>query len=115
MTLIQESAPQDATSRPNGSAAAAILAAGIGSMALAILTIAADHSPALKALLTFYKPTGPLSGVTTTAVVAWVLAWFILDRLWFRRDVSLRNVNIVSIVLLVLSLLATFPPIGDLF
>ena len=115
MTLIQESAPQDATSRPNGSAAAAILAAGIGSMALAILTIAADHSAGLKALFTFYKPTGPLSGVTTTAVAAWVLAWFIFDRLWFRRDVSLRNVNIVSIVLLVLSLLATFLPIGDLF
>jgi hypothetical protein len=115
MTLIQESAPQYATSRPNGSAAAAILAAGIGSMALAILTIAADHSAGLKALFTFYKPTGPLSGVTTTAVAAWVLAWFIFDRLWFRRDVSLRNVNIVSIVLLVLSLLATFPPIRDLF
>ena len=115
MTSLQESTPQHPTSRPNGSAAAAILAAGIGSILLTILTIAADHSAGLKALFTFYKPTGPLSGVTTTAVVAWVLAWFILDRLWFRRDVSLRKVNIVSIVLLVLSLLATFPPIGDMF
>jgi hypothetical protein len=115
MTLIQESTPQDPTLRPNGSAAAAILAAGIGSIILAILTIAADHSAGLKTLFVFYRPTGPLSGVTTVAVVAWILAWLILDRLWFRRDVSLRMVNIVSIVLLVLSLLATFPPIGDLF
>jgi len=115
MTSLQESTPQHPTSRPNGSAAAAILAAGIGSILLTILTIAADHSAGLKTLLSFYRPTGPLSGVTTTAVIAWVVAWIILDRLWFRRDVSLRKISIVSIALLILSLLGTFPPIGDLF
>jgi hypothetical protein len=115
MTLPLGLIQQDPPLRPNGSAAAAILAAGIGSFVLAILTIAADHSEGLRAMLTFYKLTGPLSGVTTTAVSIWILVWLILDRSWFRRELSLRKINFASITLLVLSLLATFPPIGDLF
>jgi hypothetical protein len=115
MTLPRELIQQDPPLRPNGSAAAAILAAGIGSISLAIITIAADQSAGLKVLLTFYKPTGPLSGVTTTAIAVWFLTWFILDWLWHRRNLPLRKINIASITLLVLSLLATFPPIGDLF
>ena len=115
MTLPQESTSQDPTLRPNGSAAAAILAAGIGSISMAIITIAADKLAGFKTVFTFYKPTGPLSGVTTTALAIWILTWFILDRLWSRRELSLRTINIASITLLVLSLLGTFPPIGDLF
>jgi hypothetical protein len=43
----------------NGSGAAAILSAGIGSFALAILTFAGDKSANVKSMLIFYKPTGP--------------------------------------------------------
>ncbi|MDR3734844.1 MAG: hypothetical protein P4L10_04820, partial [Acidobacteriaceae bacterium] len=50
---------------PNGPGAAAILAAGIGSFAVAVLTVAADKSALVKNLLAIYKPTGALSGVTT--------------------------------------------------
>ena len=63
----------------NGSGAAAILAAGIGSFMLALLAIAADNSASLKSLLDFYKPSGPLSGVTTSAVLVWLIAWGILN------------------------------------
>ena len=115
MTLPKELIQQDPPLHPNGPAAAAILAAGIGSISLAIITIAADQSAGLKTLLTFYKPTGPLSGVTTTALGVWVLTWLILDRLWHRLELPLRKINIASIALLFLSFLGTFPPIGDLF
>jgi hypothetical protein len=115
MTLSRELIEQDPPLRPNGSAAAAILAAGIGSISLAVITIAGDRSAGVKALLTFYRPTGPLSGVTTTALGVWILTWLILDRLWHRRELPLLKINIASIALLFLSFLGTFPPIGDLF
>jgi hypothetical protein len=101
--------------RPNGPAAAAVLAAGVGSFTLGILTIATSHSEAMKTSLAFYKPTGPLSGVTTVAIGLWLALWILLDRLWFRRNLQPRTITIVSIALVGLSVLATFPPIGDLF
>lgn len=100
---------------PNGAGAAALLAAGIGSFALAVLAVAADHITALKAWMIFYKPTGPLSGVTTSAIVIWLFAWAILHARWKRRAVALGPIMTASLVLLALSLLLTFPPVGDLF
>jgi hypothetical protein len=100
---------------PNGSVAAAIFAAGIGSLALAVITVISDNSAALKTLLTFSKPVGPLSGVTTVAVVLWIVAWSLLDLLWKRREVPLARIGWIAIALFVISLLLTFPPIGDLF
>jgi hypothetical protein len=43
---------------PNGSGAAAVLSAGIGSFALAVLALAGNQSASAKNLLVFYKPTG---------------------------------------------------------
>ena len=100
---------------PNGAGAAALLAAGIGSFALAVFAIAADHVASIKNLMILYKPTGPLSGVTTSAIVVWLAVWVILDVRWKKRTVSLRNIAMAALVLLALSLLLTFPPIGDLF
>ena len=99
---------------PNGSGAAAMLASGIGSFVLAMLAFAGDKSVAIKNSLNFYKPTGPLSGVTTAAIVVWLLAWGLLEWRWGRRDVAMSRINRVSLVLLVLSILLTFPPIVDL-
>jgi hypothetical protein len=99
---------------PNGSGAAAVLSAGIGSFVLAVLATAADKLPAIKALLVFYKPTGPLSGVTTVSVLVWLAVWLILDRRWQARTVALGRVGAAALVLLVLSLLLTFPPVADL-
>ena len=99
---------------PNGSAAAAILSAGIGSFTLALFTIVADQSVTAKNLLSIYKPTGPLSGVTTLAIIVWLVAWALLDWRWRRRNLSLKRINIIAFTLLALSLLATLPPLGDL-
>jgi len=100
---------------PNGSAAAAILSAGIGSLAVALFTIVADQSATAKNLLSIYKPTGALSGVTTFAILTWFAVWVILEWRWRGRDISLKRINTIAFTLLVLSLLATFPPLGDLF
>lgn len=105
----QESGP------PTGSASAAILAAGIGAFVLAALSIAADKVISIKRLMVFYKPTGPLSGVTTSAIFAWLVAWAILNARWRDRSVAAARVNTVAFILLGLSLLLTFPPVADCF
>jgi hypothetical protein len=98
----------------NGSGAAAILAAGIGSLMVAMFAILADKSAAIKSLMIFYKPTGPLSGVTTSAIAVWLIAWAILEMRWGRRMVSVGRISTAALILLGLSLLLTFPPIADL-
>jgi hypothetical protein len=99
---------------PNGGGAAALLAAGIGSFMVAFFAILADKVSAVKSAMIFYKPTGPLSGVTTCAIVVWLVAWALLHRRWHRRMVALGPVTKAALVLLGLSLLLTFPPIADL-
>lgn len=99
---------------PNGPVGAAILSAGIGCCALGILAVIGDGSAAVAHWLTFYLPTGPLSGVTTTAILVWLIAWFILARRWRSKTVAIGKVNTLAFVLLGLSLLLTFPPFVDL-
>ncbi len=100
---------------PNGAGAAAILAAGIGAFLVAVFAILADQCAAIKSLMIFWKPTGPLSGVTTCAIVLWLVAWAILHARWRQRSVNLTRVNAAAFALLILGLLLTFPPIADLF
>lgn len=108
-------ASSNATTLTNGSGAAAILAAGGGSFALAALACAGDKSAAVKNVLVFYKPTGPLSGVTTVAILIWLLTWGILHWNWRNKTVAVGRISVVALTLLGLSLLLTFPPIVDLF
>jgi hypothetical protein len=98
----------------NGSGAAAVLAAGIGAFALSVLAVAADRISAVQHAMVFYRPTGPLSGVTTSAVGIWLIVWFALHRAWRDRTVALRPVGVLALTLLALSLLLTFPPLSDL-
>ena len=115
MTMPNNATSPNAPTLTNGSGAAAILAAGVGTFALAILACAGDKSAAVKSSLIFYKPTGPLSGVTTAAILAWLFTWGILEWRWRNRAVAAGRITAVALVLLGLSLLLTFPPIVDLF
>jgi hypothetical protein len=99
---------------PNGPAGAAILAAGAGSAALGILSLAAEASKGLARLLTFYPPTGPLSGVSSVAILLWLATWFILAKRWRVRTVAIAKVNAAALVLLALGILLTLPPFADL-
>lgn len=101
--------------RTNGPGAAAILSAGIGSFAIGFLAIAVDRSSFLKKLFIFYKPTGPLSGVTTVAILIWLLTWVILEWRWRNKTVSPGRIHGAALLLLGLGLLLTFPPIAELF
>lgn len=99
----------------NGSGAAAVLSAGVGCFVLAVLAMLADKSALIQSKLVFYKPTGPLSGVTTVAMVVWLVTWAILERSWRNETVRAARINVIALSLLALGFLLTFPPIGDLF
>jgi hypothetical protein len=99
---------------PNGPGAAAILAAGIGCAAVGILAFAGDASPAIGKTLNFYNPVGTLSGVTTIAIIVWLVVWFVLGGMWRERTVDLGKINVIAFVLLLVGFLLTFPPFMDL-
>jgi hypothetical protein len=99
---------------PNGPAAAAILGAGIGCAAVGILSFAGDASNAIGRLLNIYNPTGTLSGVTTVAIIVWLLMWFALNRAWRTRTVAMGRINAAAFALLAVGFLLTFPPFMDL-
>lgn len=104
----------EARTLPNGPGAAAILAAGIGSLALGVFAFAGDAVPSILHAFNFWKPTGPLSGVTSTAVIVWLIAWFLLSRRWRAINVNLKGINAAAFAMLVAGLLLTFPPFMDL-
>jgi hypothetical protein len=109
-TVASETPP-----RTNGSGAAAILSAGIGCFVLAVMAILADKSALTKSGLVFLKATGPLSGVTTVAILVWLVTWGILEWTWRQKTVPVGPTNGIALALLVLSLILTFPPVSDLF
>lgn len=105
---------QSTSEMPSGSGAAAILSAGLGCFAVALLALVADKSAAIKNLMIFYKPTGPLSGVTTMAIAFWLVCWLVLELRWRRSEIALGKISVIGVSLLLLSVLLTFPPIVDL-
>lgn len=99
---------------PNGPGVAALMATGVGAAAMAVLAIVADHSPEFKKLMLFYTPTGPLSGVTTTAVAVWLVCWIALNAAWKRREIGGAAIGI-ALALIAISFVLMFPPAGELF
>lgn len=97
----------------NGRGAAAVLAAGTGSFALALLALAGDASRSVSASLNIWNPTGPLSGVTSVAILIWLAVWFFLSRRWASRDVNLARVNGIAFAMFAAAILITFPPSMD--
>jgi hypothetical protein len=99
----------------SGPAAAAILAGGIGSLVIGILTTWAEASEGFAEDLQFNDRVGPLSGKTIIAAIAFFGAWGILHLVWRRSNPPLRTIVIISAVLIVLGLIGTFPTFFEQF
>ena len=115
MKVPDSTLSHNSPARTNGSGAAAILAAAVGCFTLAVLACAGDKSAAIKSLLVFYIPTGPLSGVTSVAILIWLITWGTLEWRWRNRTVTVGRISAISLALLGFSMLLTFPPVVDLF
>lgn len=67
---------------PSGPTAAAMIAAGLGTLALGIFTTLAEASSAMHDFLEFNARVGPLSGKTILAVCVFLGSWAILAAVW---------------------------------
>lgn len=96
----------------NGAALAAFLAAGVGAFAMGFFVILDETG--LFTAPSLYPPAGGVSGRTTLAVVAWLIAWAILHNRWKAREIPPGRVAALTLVLIGLGLLGTFPPFWQL-
>jgi len=96
----------------NGAAMAAVLGAGIGSCAMGAFVLL--NEAGLFAAPTLYGPAGGVTGRTTFATIVWLVAWSVLHARWKSRDVAPGPVFTWTVVLLVLAILGTFPPLWGL-
>jgi hypothetical protein len=100
----------------NGGAWAAVLAAGIGCVTFGLLVDLAEAFSRVSQWLSFYKPVGDLSGKSAIAVGVWLVVWCILHFRWKGRHRSPGGViATIAIVLIIVSLIATFPPFFGMF
>lgn len=95
---------------PLGSIAAALISAAMGCLAISIAHQAATQSKALEAIisnLAFWIPdslqVSSYPGKETIGLVIWLGSWFVLDKLWKKRDLSLMPVLTAFVGLMVLS------------
>ena len=99
----------------NGQAAAAILAAGIGSACLGVVVVLGVASSTVKSWLNWWEPVGPLSGKSSVGILTWLAAWAVLHVLWRNQEVPFRRVWTIALVLIGAGFLLTFPPIFEAF
>lgn len=101
--------------RANGPPLAALLSAGIGCAVLGVFTTLAQVHAGFKSLMDVDKMiglnvgVGPLSGKTTYAIVAWLVAWGIAGVLMRRTHYAPRPFLVATFVLVVIGLVGTFP------
>jgi hypothetical protein len=93
----------------NGLVAAAMLAAGIGCFFVGLMTDLSEANKAIEGILTFSKPVGALSGKTLVAIVFWLVSWAILASKWKDQEVNFTKIYNVTLILVALGILMTFP------
>lgn len=105
--------PESGRHAANGAEMAAVLAAGIGALAVGVFVVlneAGIFSPP-----SVYGPAGGVSGRTTFAAVTWLIAWGVLHSRWKGRHVAPGRVLNATLVMVGLGLLFTFPPLWSVF
>ena len=117
--MATKTVPVEAAVRPgrgevaNGTALASFLAAGIGAFAMGFVVVL--NEAGIFAAPAVYAPAGGVSGRTTLATMVWLIAWGLLHRRWKGREIDSRRVYLVTLILIGLGILGTFPPVWGLF
>jgi hypothetical protein len=93
---------------PNGAAVAAYLGAAVGAFAMGLVVIL--NEAGIFAAPSLYGPAGGVSGRTTIAVVIWLIGWIVLHQRWKNRQVETHSPWLLSMILIGLGILFTFPP-----
>lgn len=98
----------------NGSVAAALISAGIGSAVFGALVLSGEASTAIKSSLTLNTGVGSLSGKSLIGGVAFLITWLILHLILREREVNMRLAWWLTAVPLAIGLAFTFPPLFQL-
>lgn len=104
--------------RVDGPAAAVMMSAGIGILALGLLTLLSEASVPIHDFLESFEfglGVGPLSGKTLLASAGFLVAWAVLGTLMRHREVDLRRWFWIAFVLGVIGAVLTFPPVFQAF
>jgi len=96
----------------NGSAMAAFLGAGIGAFAMGLLVLL--NEAGIFVAPTLYGAAGGVTGRTTFAVLVWLIGWRLLHSLWKTREMASGRVYGLTLLLVGLGVLGTFPPLWGL-
>lgn len=100
---------QNSNTITNGRGAAAILAAGLACFLIGSLSLISSMFPAASKIFTFYAPTADISGISTIAIVSWLVVWRILFQTWHNKTVRIVWVNLFAFLMLVVGLFLTCP------
>jgi hypothetical protein len=101
--------------KPEGPIAAAILAGGIGCLALGLFTTLAEASSSFSDWLSWDDDVGPLSGKTALAVIVWLISWAMLHVVYRAKPFETRRALTIALVLIALGVLGTFPTFFQIF
>lgn len=101
--------------KPEGPIVAAVLAGGVGCLAMGIFTTLSEASSSVADWLAWSDKVGPLSGKTVMTIIVWLVSWAILHVIFRNRQTETRQALTVSLVLIALGVLLTFPTFFQLF
>ena len=104
--------------KPDGPGAAAMVAAGIGVFTLGLTIILAELSTAIHDFLEAFQGSrgvGTLAGKSSVAMIVWLGSWAALHYAWRDKDIEIKKMFNVGLVLGLIGALFTFPPFFELF
>jgi hypothetical protein len=110
--MVDHAIEQD---KPNGPVAAVLLAGGIGVATLGIVTTLAEASDSFAQSLAWVQAVGPLTGKALVSVIVFFIAWLVLHFIFRGKEVNFNQIFTISLVLLIIGLVGTFPPFFELF
>jgi hypothetical protein len=87
-----------------------LVSAATGCFSIGLFYLLGDKSATCNHLLSIYPASGALSGVLVLGLLVWLLCWAVLARRWSSRPPNVATAIRMSILLLLVSLLLTFPP-----
>ena len=96
----------------NGGGMAAFVGGSIGAFAMGVVVIL--NEAGIFAAPTLYGPAGSVSGRTTLATIVWLVGWAVLHHRWKGREIAPRRIYLVTLILIGLGIVATFPPVWRL-
>lgn len=106
---------QSVNNPKNGKGLAAFVSGCLGCFLLGLFAFLVEVSKAIKDSLTFYSPSGSLSGVSTLAVIGWLVSWIAFYFNWRDRSADFNVVFIIGLALIGSGLLLMFPPFVEVF